>query len=156
MGIFSRPTLDIRSQSGFTILYERYGSFVFSVCNRYIQDSEASHSITAEIFTSIWERRETLYKESVGKKSWKPYLSQAAKQQAFNHLRIKKQLEIYFSRTSDHFKTATNSTEQELEFDELANQIDELIHELPPKCQEVFRLSREKGQSNKEIQKIFL
>ena len=151
MGIFRKPTLDIRSQSGFTILYERYGAFVFHICYRYLEDKEVSHNITADIFTSIWERRDVLHQATWGKYSWKRYLSQAAKHQVFDHLRIRKQLDLYFSRTSHQIRAFSNATEEDLEFEELANQIDNLIDDLPPKCQQVFRLSREKGQSNKEI-----
>ncbi|MEM8940049.1 MAG: RNA polymerase sigma-70 factor [Bacteroidota bacterium] len=151
MGVFSKPTLDVRSQAGFTILYEKYGDFVYHSCYRYLQDKDVSHNLTADIFTSIWERRDVLARETWKKDSWKLYLSQAAKQQVYNHLRVKRQLEIYFARTSHQLKSLVNSTEETFEFDELANQIDTLLNGLPPKCQEVFRLSREKGQSNKEI-----
>ncbi|MEM9392098.1 MAG: RNA polymerase sigma-70 factor [Bacteroidota bacterium] len=151
MGIFSKPALDIRSQSGFTILYDKYGEFVFRICYRYLGDKETSHNITADIFVSIWERRDALHQETWGRYSWKRYLSQAAKHKVFDHLRIKKQLELYFSHTSHQILPYNNSTEEEVEFQELARQIDHLIVELPPKCQEVFRLSREKGKSNQEI-----
>ncbi|MEM8894642.1 MAG: RNA polymerase sigma-70 factor [Bacteroidota bacterium] len=151
MSIFSQPKLDIRSESGFTILYDQYGEFVFRICYRYLEDADASHNITADIFISIWERRDTLHQETWGKYSWKRYLSQAAKHQVFDHLRIKKQLDLYFSRTSYKIRPFSNSTEEDVAFEELASQIDNLIDALPPKRKEVFRLSREKGQSNKEI-----
>ncbi len=118
MGIFQKTKPDIRTKTGFTVLYEKYGEFVFYICYRYLQDKEASHNIVAEIFTSIWERRETLYQETWGKYSWKRYLSQAAKHQVFDHLRIKKQLEVYFSRSSYQFGSFSNTTEEHLYFSE--------------------------------------
>ncbi|MEM6814718.1 MAG: RNA polymerase sigma-70 factor [Bacteroidota bacterium] len=151
MSIFSKSTLDIRTQAGFTILYKSHSKFVYNVCKRYIENKDASENITSDIFTSIWERREELHRQTWGDYSWKRYLSQAAKHQVFKYLRIKKQLEIYFSHTSYEHQTFANATENDYQFAEISTRLNKLIGELPPKCQHVFRLSREKGLSNKEI-----
>lgn len=105
MGIFSKSRLDVRSQLGFTVLYKEYGNHVFQICYRYLQNKDISHNITAEIFTSIWERRDILHQKALSKDSWKRYLSQAAKNHVIDYLRVKKQLDIYFSRTSYKIRT---------------------------------------------------
>jgi RNA polymerase sigma factor (sigma-70 family) len=52
----------------------------------------------------------------------------------------------------DSFETLPDhSTEQRLDFLDLQRQLEASVSQLPEKCQLVFRLSREKGLSEKEI-----
>ncbi len=44
-----------------------------------------------------------------------------------------------------------NTTEDQLDFNEMNQKIDSLISELPDKCQMVFRMSRVESLTNKEI-----
>ncbi|HAK28549.1 MAG TPA: RNA polymerase sigma-70 factor, partial [Sphingobacterium sp.] len=44
-----------------------------------------------------------------------------------------------------------NSTEDWLQFEELRVRLDQLVSELPEKCQLVFKLSREEGLTYKQI-----
>ncbi|MEM6845130.1 MAG: RNA polymerase sigma-70 factor [Bacteroidota bacterium] len=151
MSIFPKRKLDIQTKAGFTILYKTYVKFVFRTCYRYLGDVAASENITAEIFTSVWERRKTLHQDAWQVDSWERYLSQAAKHKIFNHIRIKKQSDAYVTKVLQDAPIFNHATEEDYQFEELANQIDTLVDQLPPKCQYVFRLSREKGLSNKEI-----
>ena len=151
MSIFPKRTLDIRTKAGFTILYRTYVKFVFRTCYRYLGDVAASENITSEIFTSVWERREALHQDTWQVDSWERYLSKATKHKVYNHLRIKKQFEAYLSKALQDAPVFNRATEEDYHFGELANQFNSLVDQLPPKCQHVFRLSREKGLSNKAI-----
>ncbi|MEM6831026.1 MAG: sigma-70 family RNA polymerase sigma factor [Bacteroidota bacterium] len=59
-------------------------------------------------------------------------------------------METYLSTTTQD-SYIDRSTEDELSLSELKDQVQLLVDELPPKCKQVFQLSREKGLSNKEI-----
>ncbi|MGD1895061.1 MAG: RNA polymerase sigma-70 factor [Cyclobacteriaceae bacterium] len=153
MSIFPKRTLDIRTTAGFTLLYQTYLDHVFNICYNYLEDAEVSKNITADIFASIWDRREQLQTQGLKKASWKTYLTRAAKNKIVDHLRSKEQSARYLAASLREFPYYENTTDLELDYEELAEQITEAIEQLPPKCQQVFRLSREADMSTKEIAK---
>ena len=153
MTIFKKPGLDIRTTSGFTVLYETYVDYVFDTCYKYLRDEDISENITSEIFASVWERRNILHQDTWKEDSWRRYLTKAVKHKIYDHLRSHEQSERYLITAIQEFPFFENTTEKNIDFEELAEQISLAIDQLPPKCQQVFRLSREGGLSNKEIAK---
>ncbi|MEM8894830.1 MAG: RNA polymerase sigma-70 factor, partial [Bacteroidota bacterium] len=143
--------LDIRSKEGFTLFYDIYAQFVFDICYRYLDEIEASQNITAEIFTSLWERREILHEDDWSGDAWKRYLSKAAKHKLTDHLRREDQSKRYLSVASQEAVSFDNSTEELLHAEELSQRVNEVVNQLPTRCKEVYQLSREQGLSYQEI-----
>lgn len=142
---------DIRTKAGFTVFYKTHFRFVFDICCRYIKDEEISLNIVSEIFTSIWERRKYLMNEKWEENSWKKYLTKSVKHKIYDNFRKKELAERHLSALLHELPHADNSTEKELYFKELTTHLESAISQLPPKSQQVFRLSREEGLSNHEI-----
>ncbi|MEM0941486.1 MAG: RNA polymerase sigma-70 factor [Bacteroidota bacterium] len=151
MTIFIKPKIDVRTTSGFIFIYETYLDYVFDICYKYLGDEAVSENITSDIFAWIWDRRDFLYRESLTKHSWKRYLTRAAKNKVYDYLRGMQQSEKYIAFALQELPIFENTTEKETDFEELVQQISLAIDQLPAKCQEIFRLSREDGLSNKEI-----
>ncbi|MEM6526114.1 MAG: RNA polymerase sigma-70 factor [Bacteroidota bacterium] len=141
---------DIRTSQGFAELYETHLDFVYSLSYYYLKDKSESEDITSKIFVSLWERREELYQDTWERDSWKRYLARAVKLSVLKHIRNKKRAEAYLLTTAKASEV-DHSTQDQLSFGELKGQVQLLVEELPPKCKQVFQLSREKGLSNKEI-----
>ena len=146
---------DVSTSAGFTVIYKSYLKYVYSICYRYLQDQIESEDITSKIFSSIWERRHTLDQESLQSEgAWKAYLAKAAKLKIYDHLRDQKRAEQHAAeavRKQQMFDDITYFTDNTLSHNELKERICVLVNQLPPKCREVFRMSREKGLTNKEI-----
>lgn len=142
---------DIRTEEGYTLLYKTYVDFVFDICFRYLGEEPISQNITSEIFTSIWERRNVLYKDDWRTDSWKRYLSKAAKHKIFDYLRNQEVSKEYLSKAIYEVTSFENTTEEELQYGELSKQVNIVVDLLPLKCREVYQLSREQGLSYKEI-----
>ena len=151
MKIFKKEGLDIRTESGFSTLYENYVEYVYSVCHRYLGDEHLSEDITSKIFISLWERREVLHQETWKADSWRRYLAKAAKYKVYDYLRSQEQLDSYLSEKARELHPAENTIEKELYFGELTEHVRLYVNQLPPRCKQVFQLSREKGLANKEI-----
>ena len=145
---------DIRTEAGFTAIYEQYVEFVYSVCYRYLGDVNLSEDIASKIFTSIWERRDTLYKETWKEGSWRRYLAKAVKHKVYDYFRSQEQSDNYLSTVVRKLHPSENTTERQVYLGELTDQVSHCIGQLPPKCREVFLLSREQGLSHKEISEI--
>ncbi|MEM6737323.1 MAG: RNA polymerase sigma-70 factor [Bacteroidota bacterium] len=139
--------VDITTTEGFTALYKKYVRYVYVLCRHYLEDKNECQDIASKIFTSIWERRNKLDNEG----SWKHYLRQATKHKVYDYLKSQERVDRHLTTAVREFCSFDDSTENELSLSELKQQINLLVDQLPPKCKEVFMLSREKGMSNKEI-----
>jgi RNA polymerase sigma-70 factor (family 1) len=148
---FSEPELISLLKTGdeaaFTEIYNRYWKKLFTVAANKIDDLEEAREIVQNIFISLWNRRTQL--EIKGALS--NYLAVSVKYRVINVLDKQNNHQIYLNslRISD----IDDSTQQWLEFMELKEKLAELVAELPEKCRLVFVLSREQGNSQKEIAK---
>ena len=143
---------DVRTAEGFTIFYDTYLNYVYSICYRYLTDKSECKDIVSKIFISIWERRETLYQDYLDHEGdWKGYLAKAAKLKMYDYLRKRARRKKYMEVDVHETASFENTTEDEISFDELDEQIDVLVNQLPPRCKEVFKLSRNRGLTNKEV-----
>ncbi|MEM0942302.1 MAG: RNA polymerase sigma-70 factor [Bacteroidota bacterium] len=153
MNFFKLHAPDIRTVEGFTSFYQTYLDFVLHICYKYTRDETISEDITSQLFTTLWERRNELHQKKWNKDSWKYYLTKSAKHRVFDHIRSVKRAETHLSKIIRELHQVNNTTEKDVYFGELTEQVSYHIEKLPPKCKEVFQLSRNQGLSNKEIAK---
>ncbi len=122
--------------------------------NEYISDFESSRNIIQNIFLKLWEKRELINPES----NIRAYLYMATRNACLSHLRHLK-LETNFLEKSrkdnDTFKLNYEALEklsfENIDFQNLEQIINDTINSLPPRCREVFILSRYQNLKNKEI-----
>lgn len=149
---------DIRTSEGFTSFYEKYFDYVFSVGCRYAGDRDEAYDITSKIFASIWERKDHINQTNLQDDgSWERYLAKAVKLKIYDHLRSQERAQRYISTQQNELSISDTTTENQLSYSELEHQVSRVVDQLPPRCKEVYQLSRDKGLSNKEIaQELFI
>jgi RNA polymerase sigma-70 factor (ECF subfamily) len=116
-----------------------------------ITDRDGSEDIVQEVFTRIWEK----HQEVIASPKIRAYLFQAVRNSCFNFLEQKKRFPVASADWNNEEETAVSwdtvdeATEDNLQAyrELLKNGIDQL----PPKCREVFLLSRSGHLSNQEI-----
>ncbi|MEM9300436.1 MAG: RNA polymerase sigma-70 factor [Bacteroidota bacterium] len=143
--------LVIQTAEGFTKFYETYLQYVYSIAYRYLKNKTESEEITSKIFTSLWERRKELSISLEDETSWRSYLSKAVRLSVYNFCRNREIAESHLTVVAKSFRNHENTTEKELAFDELSEQVRLLVDQLSPKCKQVYLLSRNGGLTNKEI-----
>lgn len=127
----------------FRSLFDNYFIPICRFMNLYLQDKREVEDQALDLFTYIWENRETIQIQL----SFKAYLFQSARNRCLNVLRNRKthvsidELEFHPEDTSAYH----------LELEELTLLINEAIMSLPDKCREIFVKSRTENKSNKEI-----
>ena len=132
-------------QTAFNELYKRHWSTLYVGAFNICQDEEASKDICQEVFIWLWEKRETISIQS----SVKVYLASAVKYKVLNFIRKGKVREDFFEKLK---KAPENYLiEDSIEIKELQAIIKESVDQLPERCGEVFKLSRDEYFSNKEI-----
>lgn len=142
--------LSTGDEDAFCLLYARYWERLRNFCYRFVRSQDLAENYAQDIFLKIWENKELL---DPGK-SFSSYLYTIARNKAINYLRqvarseslTRKLIKSYTDRTA----TESEGGEELLEKDYLLL-LQNAIHSLPPRQQEVFRLSRNCNLSHKEI-----
>jgi RNA polymerase sigma-70 factor (ECF subfamily) len=105
-----------------------------------VRDAGVAEELAQDVMLELWRRRTDLVAEA----SAQAYLFRAARNRAYNHLRhlsiVRRRLPFADARAS-HDPGAP----VQLEAAELDTAIQRAMDTLPPRCREVFELSREEG-----------
>ncbi|MDR1918709.1 MAG: RNA polymerase sigma-70 factor [Tannerellaceae bacterium] len=131
-------------QFAFKHLFYLYADQMERFIVYYIHDKEKAQDLVLDIFTYIWEHRDSFEI----KLTFKAYLFQAAKNKAFTYIRDKKTT-LFLNDLP-----AQEIGEEEIhkmEIDELSHLIEEAVTLLPERCREIFLKSRQENMTNKEI-----
>jgi RNA polymerase sigma-70 factor (ECF subfamily) len=123
--------------------YQRLCSYAFT----YLKDKESSEDIVQEVFIKIWEND----KIQIGADKLKFYLFTAVRNNCLT--RIQKSKKVYFRElkeddAAEEIKIRLDSVEKNTDPKVL---ISKAMEQLPPRCREVFMLSRLSGYSYRQI-----
>jgi RNA polymerase sigma-70 factor (family 1) len=133
--------------AAFRELYNRYWDKMYSSAYKRVKDNAAAEEIVQDLFTDIWYRRNMLPAIT----SLRIYLYTAVHYRVINHIRkkIKKEdIEKYITLYQLDFD---NSTEEQVMVNDLNARLQLEVNQLPLKCREVYKLSRDDYKTNKEI-----
>ena len=130
----------------FAELYSRYSPKVRALAFSKLNSIEATQEIVQEIFSGIWERRESLYIEAVPN-----YLAVAVRYRAINYIKGQLAFRKYSNLYKSFVKVSEEETLETVQFHNLTEAIEESVEKLPEKTQLVFRLNRMEGKSIAEI-----
>ena len=112
----------------------------------YLRDRAVAEELVQEVMLALWRRREELAAdEALG-----PYLVRAVRNRALNHLRhlhIARRDAVHAAGPT----VAAPSGSGPVVAEELAQALERTVAGLPPRCREVFTLSRGEGLSYAEI-----
>ncbi|WP_421940484.1 RNA polymerase sigma factor [Pedobacter sp.] len=135
------------SERAFSVLYNRYWEKLLEIAYIKLQSQEDAEEAVQQVFMRIWNSRHQTFL----KYTFRTYISAALKYTIYaNYAQRKKRKAISFEDELSH-SLADNSTQHWLDFAQIRVEIENLVVQLPEKCQMVYRLSREEGLSVKEI-----
>jgi len=134
-----------RDAAAFTSLYERYWEKLVTLAYIRLQSTMDAQEVVQEVFLDIWKRSDNIHIRH----SFHTYISAALKYKIITLL-AKRKTETDSQSMLNHSESDI-STEQWLSYHELRDELENTVMALPEKCQLVFRLSREKGFSEKQI-----
>lgn len=131
------------NEHAFAHFYDKHWESLFKSAFKVLNDEETSKDIVQDVFLNIWEKPDLTRIQNVA-----AYLHQA--------VRFKVLMTLRKGKISDkHIKTlnelVANTTEEQLNYKDLNDNIEKSLNSLPEKCQKVFRLSRMEHLSNHEI-----
>jgi len=140
-------TPELKTLQEFKAIYDACWEKVYAVCYNNTRNVELSQDMTQEIFTSLWERRNDITIQS----SIEHYLVRAAKYKVSEYYRNKTIRTKHKRRMCQALCTSAECTKEDVDYSLLVQRLGLLVEELPCRCQQVYRMSREEGLTNKEI-----
>ena len=131
----------------FDLLFEKYSSKLFYFVNKHLNVKEESEEIVQGVFLNLWEHKKELRSEG----AFKSYLYKIALNSIRNYF-IKKQVqEKHKQLIAQEYLIESDADTDELDYESVVKQVDQLIDQLPEKRREIFLLSRKEGLDISEI-----
>ncbi|HYC87392.1 MAG TPA: RNA polymerase sigma-70 factor [Chryseosolibacter sp.] len=134
------------SEEAFLEIYEAYWYQVFLIAYKRLGKKDIAEELTQDLFLKLWEKREMLRPQQIAS-----YLFASIKNSVIDHIHS----QLVADRYVDFFKSfaARNSTATQhvVEFDDLSQALERGLSNLPPKAQQVFKLSRLDGWKSDKI-----
>ena len=135
-------------ETAFRLLFETYSRRLFHVAYYYLNSRELAEEAVLDVFTVIWQKRETLSHV----KEPERYLYISVKNQALHYVRRGYvQEKDSFSLYEMELIPDSDTPEKSLMDEEYQVLVQQAIDSLPPKCREVFRLVLSDKLKNREI-----
>jgi len=132
--------------AAFTEVYSRFIDKLHNYAQKITLDSEDQEDIIQEVFSSLWLRRTELNIENLS--AW---LYMSIRKQALYQLRKKKYRDRYMQSIVDFVSPFYDPILGIIQEKELRLFFDQQLEKLPPRAQEIFKLSRKEYLSHKEI-----
>ncbi|MEO6524345.1 MAG: RNA polymerase sigma-70 factor [Mucilaginibacter sp.] len=130
----------------FKMLYNRYWKKMLAKAYGQLRSYTLAEEVVQDAFINLWKRRHTI----TLKYTFHTYIASVVRYEVMTQLAKKNKQPLYIDDLEIP-AVADNATQQWLDFDELKLQIESLVDTLPDKCRLVFKLSRDKGLSDKQI-----
>lgn len=132
------------NQGVFELVFNYYYSGLVVYADQIVKNTPTSEDIVQSIFMKLWETRETLEI-----RSFRSYFIQCVKNRCIDHIRSQEVKSKYHNQTVDY---------SQVEIPEdlwTKNELDEVlqlaINKLPPRCREIFLMSRVENMKIAEI-----
>ncbi len=134
-------------KNAINLLYEKYSKRLYGFAFAYLKTEADSLDIVQEVFINVWNKRNELRNDT----NLEAYLFTVARNSIISTFRKKITEKQYF----EYLKTVAvlhhSTTEETLDYEALSERLNELVTQLPEQRRLIFKMSKEKGMSNKAI-----
>lgn len=131
-------------EGAFTEIYNRYWKKLIALAYSHTRDKFLAEEIVQEVFLSLWNRKETINIQSIS-----PYLGTAVKFSIFKYIYTRNRRESIIKSFISN--SSADLPDELVQAKFMQEYINGIVEQLPEKCRMVYRNSREKGLSMKEI-----
>jgi len=121
----------------FEQLFKEYYEMLCYFANRFIDNMPVAEEMVADVYTSVWEKRETLLISS----SFRAYIYRAVRNRCLNHIKHQRIERAYMDHIRHHHLITDEGMDSARE-EELAKEVEEAIESLPERCRQIFKMSR--------------
>ena len=134
------------NEAAYDTVFRMWYPTLVRVASSLVKDADAAEEVAQDVMHELWRRRETLDPAA----SLRAYLLRSVRNRALNHLRhlrVRRDSETEVEALYD----APLRADQPIAASELASAVRAAFDGLPPRCREIFELSRGQGLKYAEI-----
>ena len=133
--------------SAYRFLFDEHFADLCNFLLIYLHSKELAEEIALEIFTYVWEKRETLQIKA----TFKSFLFASAKNKAISHFRKEHKVLFTSLEIGESKATEVLNAQQFMENNELHEIIEEAISKLPDKSRQIYLMAWDENLSYKDI-----
>ncbi|WP_291867198.1 RNA polymerase sigma-70 factor [Maribacter sp.] len=134
------------NENAYAYLIDTYNHKLCLYANSLMNDVSISEDIVQNVFIKVWERRDNL-KTNLSIKS---YLYKSVYNLSINEYKRNQSVTALEKKYIEELDRIIEDKDDDA-LEKLIGLVKEAIHELPPKCKEIFLLSKKEGLTNIEI-----
>ncbi|WP_079721046.1 RNA polymerase sigma factor [Salegentibacter holothuriorum] len=134
-------------EASFQILFNKYQEDIYYYAKSLVKIEVQAEEIVQDVFIKVWVNRHLLEPE----KSFKAFIFTITRNLAFNFLKKAANDRELISRVFYESQKSYKPTDINLTEDEYKKLSQRAVTSLPPRCQLIFKMSREEGKSYEEI-----
>ncbi len=132
----------------FTLLYQRYWENLFITAAKALRGKDAAADVVQDVFLSLWNRRNELNIQGL----LAAYLHTSVRYKCIHYIEKNITRRDYLVQLAEVAISASSpNAEINLQLKEMQQTINKTVAKMPPKMQEVYKLSRQEHLNYKEI-----
>lgn len=135
------------SKETFRLLFDQFGPKIYAFALSYLKNESDAEELLQEVFLKLWEVRSTLDSS----KNLKSFLFKICINLIYDSIRRKNIEQVYIDYSGRNNPLSGDSTWHEVIYNDMYDQLQQLIAAMPEQRRLIFRLSKEEGLSNEEI-----
>lgn len=134
------------NQKAYRKLFELYWESMFIAAKSIVMDKNIAKDIVQDIWLNLWQKR-----KSYNIKNFESYIFKSVNYGCFKYLRDNKFNTTQIRAIESLQFIVASDVDNQHSLDETQLVIETSLQSLPPRCQEIFRLSRMEAASNDQI-----
>lgn len=135
------------SKEAFRYLFDIFGPKIYAFALSYLKSKADAEELLQEVFLKLWEIRAGLDSS----RSIKSFLFKICINLIYDLIRRKNIEQTYLHYSGTNNSDFGDNTWQEVIYQDMLNNLSNLVATMPEQRQRIFRLSKEDGLSNDEI-----
>lgn len=136
-----------KDKRAFELVFNEYYGILKSYAFRFVDEIEEAEEVVQEVFVKFWEKCQSLAPDS----SIKSYLYRSVHNTCLNYIKHQKVKDSYKQYVVNFIEEAVEGIDTDQPNGGVQEKILKAIDNLPPRCSEIFKLSRFEGLKYQEI-----
>ncbi len=136
-----------KDKEAFGLIFNEQFGVLTSYALRFLDEREDAEEIVQDVFVKFWDKCTELAPDS----SIKSYLYRSVHNTCLNHIKHQKVKDAYRSHVIHHMENSFELSWEQKDPEKMRTEILDEIENLPPRCSEIFKLSRLEGLKYQEI-----
>lgn len=136
-----------KDKDAFEFIFNQYFSVMVNYAFKFMDTRVEAEEVVQDVFFKFWERCESLSTDT----SIKSYLYRSVHNSCLNVIKHNKVKDSYRQHVVQYMESSYQQEWDKEDQESVATQIREEIDALPPRCSQIFKLSRYEGLKYQEI-----